>query len=180
MPEAQIQRTEHGLTPGSDGWFVLNAREAAWLRNERLGDACVFESDAAPFGQIGYDLHVLRPGQANGLYHREEDQEDFLVLSGECLLIVEGEERRLRAWDFVHCPSGTEHIFVGAGERPCVIFMVGGRAQRGEIVYTRSEAALAHEAGVEQEARLSDDPYASFPDYRAGPAPDDFPDAALA
>ena len=29
------------------------------------------------------------------------------VVSGEAALVVEGEERHLRAWDFVHCPPGT-------------------------------------------------------------------------
>ncbi|HLY47752.1 MAG TPA: cupin domain-containing protein [Solirubrobacteraceae bacterium] len=122
-----MKRTENGLAPAGPGWFVVNTRDAVWEVNERLGDGCIFESDEARFEQIGYDLHVLRPGQPNGLYHREANQEDFLVLSGECLLLVEGEERRLKAWDFVHCPPGTEHIFVGAGEGPCLIFH-GGRA----------------------------------------------------
>ncbi len=164
-----MEQTEYGLTPVSPGWFVVNVRDGAWMTNERWGDACVFEGDAAPFKQIGYDLHILHPGQPNGLYHREDDQEDFLVLSGECLLIVEGEERRLKAWDFVHCPPGTEHIFVGAGEGPCVIFMAGGRSRREGIVYTRSEAALRHGAGLETETLPSQGPYRSFPEWRAGP-----------
>ena len=96
------------------------------MTDEVFGDACIIEGDAVAFPQVGYTLAVLQPGQPSGMYHREDDQEDFLVLSGECLLLVEGEERRLQAWDFVHCPAGTEHIFVGAGEGPCVIFMAGG------------------------------------------------------
>jgi uncharacterized cupin superfamily protein len=136
------------------------------LTNEAFGDACVFEAEDARFAQIGYDLHILRPGQPNGLYHREEDQEDFLVLAGECLLIVEGEEQRLKAWDFVHCPPGTEHIFVGAGDGPCLIFMIGGRANRGRIVYPRSEVALRHGAGVETETSSAREAYRSFPDYQ--------------
>ena len=171
--EAPMERSEHGLAPAGPGWFVANAREAVWETNEQLGDGCLFESEEAPFEQMGYDLHVLRPGQANGLYHREEDQEDFLVLAGECLLLVEGVQRRLRAWDFVHCPPGTEHIFVGAGEGPCLIFMIGARAHRGTILYTRSELALRHGAGLEAEARLSDEPYRDFPDWCPGPAPSD-------
>ena len=108
--------------------------------------------------QVGYTVAVLEPGQPNGMYHREDDQEDFLVLSGECLLIVEGEERRLRAWDFVHCPAGTEHIFVGAGDGPCVIFMAGAREHRGSAVYTRNEVALRHGAGVEADTSESSRP----------------------
>ena len=164
-----MEQTEYGLAPVSPGWFVVNVREGAWIRNEKWGDGCVFEGDAAPFEQIGYDLHILHPGQPNGLYHREEDQEDFLVLSGECLLIVEGTERRVKAWDFVHCPPGTEHIFVGAGDGPCVIFMVGGRARRDAIVYTRSEAALRHGAGLERETVPSQRPYQGFPEWQPGP-----------
>ena len=87
-----------------------------------------------------------------GLYHRENAQEDFLVLAGECLLIVEGEERKLKTWDFFHCPPGTEHIIVGAGKEPAVVLAVGARGRRRKgLVYPVSEAALKHKAGVEKE-----------------------------
>jgi uncharacterized cupin superfamily protein len=170
VPEAPLERTEHGLVPSGPGWFVLGAEDTVWTRDETFGDGCLFEPETAPFEQIGYDLRVLRPGQPNGLYHREQDQEDFLVLSGECLLLVEGEERRLRAWDFVHCPPGTEHIFVGAGDGPCVIFMIGGRANRG-IVYPRSELALRHGAGVDAETSSPREAYRAYPPPRLGPSP---------
>jgi uncharacterized cupin superfamily protein len=169
MNEAPMERTEYGLMPTGDGWFVVNVRQSAWMTNEYFGEACVFEGDAVRFPDIGYTLHVLRPGQPNGLYHREDDQEDFLVLAGECLAIVEGEERPLRAWDFLHCPAGTEHIFVGAGERPCVIFMAGGREHRGSAVYPRSETALRHGAGATAEMRPGDRPYEPFPEWQPGP-----------
>jgi uncharacterized cupin superfamily protein len=71
--------------------------------------------DARTFPDLGVTLAVIWPGQPSGLYHAETNQEDFLVLAGECVLLVEGEERPLRAWDFVHCPPGTAHVFVGAG-----------------------------------------------------------------
>lgn len=164
-----MEQTEHGMTAATEGWFAINVRDAAWVTNDEFGAACIFEGDAAPFAQVGYTLAVLAPGQPNGLYHREDDQEDFLVLSGECVAIVEGEERRLRAWDFVHCPPGTEHIFVGAGDGPCVIFMAGARAHRGSAVYTRSEAALRHGAGVDAETSVSREAYAPFPKWRPGP-----------
>jgi uncharacterized cupin superfamily protein len=169
MDEARMEQTEHGMTAATEGWFAINVRDAAWVTNDEFGAACIFEGDAAPFAQVGYTLAVLAPGQPNGLYHREDDQEDFLVLSGECVAIVEGEERRLRAWDFVHCPPGTEHIFVGAGDGPCVIFMAGARAHRGSAVYTRSEAALRHGAGVDAETSVSREAYAPFPKWRPGP-----------
>lgn len=157
-----------GLVAATDGWFVVNVSDAAWMTNEDFGDACIIEGKAAPFEQIGYTLQVLQPGQPNGLYHREPNQEDFLVLSGECLLLVEGEERKLRAWDFVHCPADTEHIFVGAGEGPCVIFMAGARREPRRTTYPRSELALRHEAGTEQETSDATEAYAPFADWRPG------------
>jgi uncharacterized cupin superfamily protein len=169
MTEARMEQNDYGLTPADDGWFVVNVREAAWMRNEYFGDACVIEGQAVAFPQIGYTLHVLRPGQPNGLYHREDDQEDFLVLAGECIAIVEGEERPLRAWDFLHCPAGTEHIFVGAGDGPCVIFMAGGREHRGTAVYPRSEAARRHGAAADAEMASAGTPYDPFPKWRPGP-----------
>jgi uncharacterized cupin superfamily protein len=167
--QARMEQAETGLVAATDGWFSVNVREAAWVTSEKFGAACIFEGDAAPFGQIGYTLAVLAPGQPSGMYHREDDQEDFLVLSGECLLIVEGEERHLREWDFVHCPPGTEHIFVGAGDAPCVIFMAGARAHRESGVYPRTEAALRHGAGVEAETSTPREAYAPFPKWQPGP-----------
>jgi quercetin dioxygenase-like cupin family protein len=139
--EARLEDVGSGLTPVSPGWFVVNVAEAAWLRNDAFGGRCVFESngrvlaerpDLEPrqFEQLGFTLAVLEPGKPTGMYHAESDQEDFLVLAGTCLLIVEEEERELRAWDFVHCPPGTRHTFVGTGEGPCVIFMTGARPTR--------------------------------------------------
>jgi uncharacterized cupin superfamily protein len=169
VDEARLERTEYGVSAATEGWFSVNLRDAAWVTSDSFGAACIFEGDAAPFSQIGYTVAVLEPGQSNGLYHREEDQEDFLILLGECLAIVEGEERPLRAWDFVHCPAGTEHIFVGAGDGPCVIFMAGAREHRGSAVYPRSEAALRHGAGVEVQTSESSEAYATFAKWQAGP-----------
>jgi uncharacterized cupin superfamily protein len=169
MDEARLERTEYGLAAATDGWFAVNVRDAAWVTSETFGAACVFEGDAVAFPQVGYTLAVLAPGQPNGMYHREDDQEDFLVLSGECIAIIEGEERRLRAWDFVHCPAGTEHIFVGAGGGPCVIFMAGARAHRGSAVYPREDAAPRRGAGVEETTTESREAYAPFPRWRSGP-----------
>src|SRR4051794_11155833 len=168
MREARMERTEYGLAAAEEGWFAVNVRDAAWVSGGRWGDACIFETGAAPFAQVGYTLAVLQPGQPNGLYHREGAQEDFLVLSGECLLLVEGEERRLGAWDFVHCPAGTEHIFVGAGEAPCLIFMAGARPRDG-VLYPRRDVALRHGAGVEADTPVPDEAYAPF--GRAAPGP---------
>jgi uncharacterized cupin superfamily protein len=126
--------------------------------------------DAEPqrFEQIGYTLAVLEPGKPSGMYHAESGQEDFLVLAGECLLIIEEEERPLRAWDFVHCPPGTRHSFVGGGEGPCVIFMAGARSEGGTIVYPESQVAQARGAGVERETPTPSEAYAPFPHWRLG------------
>jgi uncharacterized cupin superfamily protein len=166
IDEARMEQTEYGRVAVTEGWFAVNVRDAAWVTNEAMGDACIFEGDAVPFGQIGYTLHVLQPGQPSGMYHREGDQEDFLVLSGECLAIVEGQERAMRAWDFLHCPPWTDHIFVGAGDGPCVIFMAGARANRGTTLYLRDEVALRHGAGPEQETTT--EAYAHMPQWHPG------------
>jgi uncharacterized cupin superfamily protein len=170
IPEARLEQREAGLTPVTEGWFVVSVPEAAWVTSEALGDACVFEGDEVEFGDLGYTIAVLQPGQPGGRYHREANQEDFLVLAGECLLVIEGEERQLRQWDFVHCPPNTEHGFVGAGGGPCVIFMVGARAgwpDKG-IVYPRSELALRHGIGAEQETSLPAEAYAPLRTWQPG------------
>ena len=118
------------------------------------------------FADVGFTLAVLVPGRPSGLYHAESNQENFLVLAGECRLLIAGEERPLRAWDFVHCPPGTEHVFVGAGDGPCVVFMTGGRTRERHIDYPRSELALGHGAGVERETSSPADAYGPFPHWR--------------
>jgi uncharacterized cupin superfamily protein len=168
VKEARLDQLDSGLTPVTEGWFVVNVQDAAWVTNEALASECNFQGDDARFAEIGFALSVLRPGQPSALYHRESNQEDFLVLMGECLLLVEGEERRLRSWDFFHCPPETEHVFVGAGDGPCVIFMVGGRTGES-ITYPRSELALRHGAGVETETNLPREAYARFPKWQPGP-----------
>jgi uncharacterized cupin superfamily protein len=163
--EARMEQSEFGRVAATEGWFTVNVRDAAWTTNEAFGSACIFEG-GLEFPQIGYTLAVLQPGQPNGVYHREDDQEDFLVLSGECLAIIEGEERPLKAWDFVHCPPGTNHIFVGAGDGPCVLFMAGGRAHPESLVYPRDETALKHGAGAQTETPHPKEAYAPHPKWQ--------------
>jgi uncharacterized cupin superfamily protein len=127
-----------------------------------------------PFPETGFTLAVLEPGKPSGMYHAESSQEDFLVLSGTCLLVIEDQERPLRAWDFVHLPPDTRHTFVGTGDRPCVIFMTGARREGRTIVYPRSDAALARGAGVETETNDPPEAYAPFPRWRVG-RPDAWP-----
>lgn len=168
MPEAHLQSTEFGLVPTGEGWFVLNAREGRWRVWEGVGARLSFEGDM-DFAQLGINLVVLAPGEPIGMYHLEVDQEDFLVVAGEAVLIVEGVERPLRAWDFVHCPPGTAHMIVGAGQGPCVVIAVGAREHRDDpemIRYTVDAAALRHRAGVEQETLDPKAAYAHLPQRR--------------
>jgi uncharacterized cupin superfamily protein len=156
VPEAPLEDRGSGLAPAGDGWFVVNVRDAQWLTSENgekkaSGSECVFESREFWFRELGIKLHVLEPGEPNGLYHSESHQEAFLVLSGECRLLVEGAERLLGPWDFFHCPAGTEHIFVGAGDGPCAILMVGARSKDEGLHYPVSELAARYGASVEEE-----------------------------
>jgi uncharacterized cupin superfamily protein len=168
VDEARLEDTKYGRGPVSDGWFVVNVRDAAWVHSPKFGSACVIETDQVSFPQVGYTIAVLGEGGSSGLYHREDDQEDFLVLSGECIAIVEGEERRLRAWDLLHCPAGTEHVVVGAGPDPCVVFMAGARQHRGSTVYLRNEVALRHGVSVETDTDSGQVAYAPFPAWEPG------------
>jgi uncharacterized cupin superfamily protein len=158
VPESPLERAGAGLVPRGEGWFVLNAKEARWLDGD-FGAYTRFEGDAR-FPQLGINIGVLAPGQAACMYHGENEQEDFLVLSGECLLLIEGEERSLKAWDFVHCPAWTEHVFVGAGEGPCAVLAIGSRTG-GDVVYPASELAQRHAAGVAETTTDSKEAYAA-------------------
>ncbi len=177
VEEARLEAVDSGLAPLTDGWFVVNVRDAAWLTNDVFGARCVFEAsrpvlrkrpdlDVHTFPDLGFTLAVIAPGQPSGLYHAESNQEDFLVLAGECLLLVAGEERKLGAWDLVHCPPGTGHVFVGAGAGPCVIFMTGGRTGEKKIVYPRSDLARRYRAGVETETSSPAEAYAPLPHWQ--------------
>ena len=180
VPEAPLTDDGAGLVPAGPGWFVLNAREARWRDHPDDVATCVFEDENARFEQLGINLNVLEPGQPLSMYHYEVDQEDFLVLAGEALLIVEGEERPLRQWDFVHCPQRTAHVIIGAGSGPCVVLAVGARVESmGENwgAYTVAEAAIRHGAGVEEETSSQAVAYAAWPKreltrYREGWLPD--------
>ena len=175
VPEAPLEQTEHGLAAAGEGWFVLNARAARWRHSEERRASLRFEGET-DFAQLGITLVVLRPGEPMAMYHWEADQEDFLVLSGEALLIIEGEERPLRQWDFVHCPAETKHVIVGAGDMPCGVLAVGARehqttrAPDGTLQWTEDwggyavdEAALRHGAGVEVETADEEQAYARYP-----------------
>jgi uncharacterized cupin superfamily protein len=165
VPESRLESTEHGLVPAGEGWFVLNARDASWRHGPGRTAICDFEGTPA-FPQLGINLSVLEPGELMAMYHWEADQEDFLVLAGEALAIVEGEERTLGQWDFVHCPAGANHVIIGAGDAPCVVLAIGARDRSTGAVwgaYTVAEAAQRHGAGVEHETTEAAEAYARFP-----------------
>jgi uncharacterized cupin superfamily protein len=164
VPEAPLERTKAGLVPGGDGWFVLNARDAHWRDREGRGKSLPFEGPT-DFPQLGVTLYVLGPGEPIGMYHWEANQEDFLVLSGEALLLIEGEERPLRQWDFVHCPPHASHIVIGAGDSGCTVLAVGARGHEAGVWggYTVDATASRHGAGVDTETSDADEAYARFP-----------------
>jgi uncharacterized cupin superfamily protein len=161
MKEARLKKTEHGLMPEGEGWFVLNTAEAVWKDSVEFGRYTSWEGKGeARFPELGINIGVLRPGQPACMYHGEDAQENFLVLAGEGILIVEGEERPLQAWDFVHCPPWTKHVIVAAGSEPLVLISAGARNGRPGLVYPVDETAQRHGAGVDRETKDGDEAYA--------------------
>jgi quercetin dioxygenase-like cupin family protein len=182
MPEAPMRMTKNGLVVDGEGWFVVNAHESRWRDEGPLGSYCTFEGKRR-FPHFGLNISVFEPGERMGMYHRENAQEAFLVLEGECTLIVEGEERELKAWDFFYCAPGTEHIIVATSEQAAIVLAVGarGRSVGGGIVYEVSEAAARYGASVVREtsnpAEAYEEIYAALPrsrfvKYRPGWLPD--------
>ncbi len=172
--EAQLQKTPSGLEPAGEGWFVVNVRDTAWMTHDAFGSGCVFESrQNAPFPELGINIGVLRPGQPACLYHEESAQENFLVIAGECLLLVNGEERPLRAWDFVHSPAGTEHVIVGAGDGLSIVLAVGARPEPEWLRYPVSELAVKYGASADEDTTEPREAYASFDRPQPG-RPDDW------
>jgi uncharacterized cupin superfamily protein len=161
-PEATLVETEAGLKPDGEGWFVVNVSESVAIASEDAGHAWTFEDPAHKFPHFGINVHVLQPGEPACKYHAEEAQEGFLVLQGECVLVVGEEERRLRQWDFFHAPPWTPHVLVGAGTGPCAVLMVGGRFSRKGIIYPVSEVAARYGASVEAETSSPQEAYAGW------------------
>ena len=148
-------------------FWVRNVREMPWRANE-LGATVDFDYDVERFEELGINLTVLEPGQPMTMYHQERYQEGFLLLRGEALLIVEGEEVPMKQWDYFHCPPDVSHAIVGAGDGLSLVLAVGNRLGPDVILYPRDETALKHGAGVEQETPHPKEAYARF----TRPAPD--------
>jgi uncharacterized cupin superfamily protein len=163
--EASSTETPYGRYITSEGWFVLNLEDALAVRNDEKGGAAYpIESREFAFRNIGVHVRVLSPGEPNALYHSEAAQEGFLVLFGECTLIVEEEERPLRQWDYFHCPPNTRHVIIGAGDGDgqCAILMLGARPDE-PILYPVSEVAAKYGASAAKETAEPDEAYADWP-----------------
>lgn len=176
MNEARIERTTQGRLPAGPGWFILNLAEMAWETVPGYGVWRGFDwdrtSDDGP--GLGVHIHVLQPGEAPGYYHAEAAQEGFVVLSGECLAIVEGQERAMRQWDYLHTPPGTAHITVGAGDGPCVILMFGSPDPGRKVQWIAHETAAKHGASVERTTGVDREAYGDLPEVALVPSPPPF------
>jgi uncharacterized cupin superfamily protein len=166
------EATIEGGVPTTAGWFVINARDARWMHNE-MRTVCRFGGEGpAHFDDLGVGLYWIEPGRPMTLYHHESGQEDFLVLRGEAVLVIEGQERTLRAWDFIHCPPGTAHTIIATSETPALILAVGARIERHSARYPVEPAAVRHGAGVPDANVSARDHYATFGQPRPSPAPE--------
>jgi quercetin dioxygenase-like cupin family protein len=168
VSEAKLEDLGSGLAPVAEGWFVVNLREAEWWFVESRGARCAFENEygdpPVEFAQLGVNVTVLEAGQTI-LYHAEANQEAFFVLAGECVLLVEGEERRLKEWDFFHAPAWTEHGFAGVGAEPCVLLMMGARSSP-DVRYPASECAASYGASAAEETSDWRNAYAAVEPFR--------------
>jgi uncharacterized cupin superfamily protein len=166
MHEAQIEQTPEGHVPAGDGWFIRNLSELAWATVPGFGAWYDFFP--------GCHVHVLAPGEANGVYHSEDAQEGFLVLSGECIALVEGDERRMRQWDYLHSPPGTAHITIGAGDEPCAILMFGAPDPHRTVEWIADEVAARYGASPPHTTNRDTEAYGDIPPEVRIPAPKPF------
>jgi uncharacterized cupin superfamily protein len=169
--EARIEDTPEGRMAADDGWFILNLADMRWETVEGGGIWSSFEAPDHRSRTLGAGVHILYPGDSPGFYHEESNQEGFLVLSGECLAIVEGQERRMGPGDYLHSPPGTRHIMVGAGDGPCAIVMVGTRSPDQEILYPADETAARHGVSVPQDTTSPREAYKDRPPIRPARSP---------
>jgi uncharacterized cupin superfamily protein len=169
--------TPDGLAARGGGWYVVNAREARWIGQDGLWRGAWLEPEDEPWSALGFNVSVLDPGNPMARYHAESNQEDFLVVHGECLLLVEGEERRLRQWDLVHCPPWTEHVLIGAGRGPAVVIAVGSRSPDAGVRYLAADVARRHGAASPEDTEQASEAYADVGPvrllaYREGDLPE--------
>lgn len=180
IQEARLEDNGTGLAPKSAGWFVLNARDARWFDKPGQGHSLPLTGDdeyeaETFFPMLGMAIRVMSPGEVSTTYHWETEQEDFLVLAGAALAIIEGQERRLKQWDFVHCPPETKHAFIGAGDGPCVLLCASSRQFQKDGpwgFYSVDEAAARHNASSPEETQDGSIAYARFPPSQETRYPD--------
>jgi uncharacterized cupin superfamily protein len=176
MDEAKIE----GGVPTTDGWFVLNVRDARWSRRPGMGHSCALtgrdEYEAETFfPMLGMSVKVVPEGEPSTTYHWETEQEDFLVLAGEGLAIVEGQERAVKQWDFVHCPPGARHAFVGG---PLVLLCASSRQFQKDGpwgYYCADDVAAKYNASSPEDTQHGSIAYARFPPSRLEPYPGGLP-----
>lgn len=180
MPEeAQLGESEAGLVPKEPGWFVMDVRKARWFDKPGQGwsvplTGCDEYEAESFFPMLGMSIRVVSAGEPTGTYHWETEAEDFLVLSGEGVLIIEGEERPLKQWDFVHCPPETKHGFAGTRDRPMVLLCASSRQFQKDGpwgYYCKDETAAKYNASSPedtQDGRLAD---ARFAPQKPAPYP---------
>ena len=174
IEEARLEDRGEGLVVASQGWFVLNARDARWFdtpgwrHSLPLTGTDEYEAETF-FPMLGMALRVLEPGKPMSAYHWETEAEDFLVLAGTPLVIVEGQERMLRQWDFVHCPPGANHVFVGAGDGPSIVLAASSRQFQKDGpwgYYTADPVAADHGASPPETTQDGALAYRDFPEGR--------------
>lgn len=157
-----------------DETVIMNVADGRTSSHPRRATVIEFESEDGDWRDTGVNIVILQPGVPNCRYHSEPVQEDFLVLQGECIVILEGEERPLKQWDLVHCPAGVEHVFVGAGDGPCAVLMIGSRREDAAH-YPVNEVAAKYDASV---TSPTDEPSVAYADWRREPwsaAPNPWP-----
>lgn len=160
-------------------WFVVNVADAPTVRHSIAGTWTRFERPEAPFQEVGVNLRVLEPGQPSTIFHAENSEEHFLVLSGRCKAILGGSERELVAWDFLHVPAGVPHTFVGAGEGPCAILMMGARHPDMRTFYPQSDLAAAHGASSPEPTESTQIAYAPWDGGTLEPVRLEWPPSAI-
>lgn len=151
--------------PHIDEPLVINLSETPAYSHPRRATILRVEPDGHPWPDTGVNVQIMAPGQPNCRYHSEPAQEDFLVLHGECVVILDGEERPLSQWDFLHVPAGVAHVFVGAGDGPCAVLMIGSRRVEAAH-YEVNEVAARYDASV---SSPTDDPAQAYSDWRQEP-----------
>ena len=174
MTEARLEDKGNGLVAAGQGWFVMNVRKGRWSDKPAQGYAISLtgrdEYEAETFfPMLGMAIRVMAPGDVATTYHWETEAEDFLVLAGECIAVIEGEERRLKQWDFVHCPPEAKHAFIGASDEPCVLLCASSRQFQKDGpwgYYCADETAAKYNAASPEDTQDGSVAYARFPETR--------------